>query len=54
MGQKDLAKFFPEQPMKANLPDREYFFSVINTIEPEYLSALVKHAQTQRNAPVNP
>ena len=54
MGQKDLAKFFPEQRTKADLPDREYFFSVINTIEPDYLSALVKHAQTQRNAPVNP
>ena len=54
MSQKDLAKFFPEQRTKADLPDREYFFSVINTIEPDYLSALVKHAQTQCNAPVNP
>ena len=54
MGQMDLAKFFPEQRTKADLPDREYVFSVINNIEPGYLSALVKHAQTQRNAPVIP
>lgn len=48
MTQKDLAKFFPEQRTKADLPDREYFFNIINTVEPEYLAALVKHAQNQR------
>ena len=46
MGNKDLAKFFPEQRTPADLPDRDYFFSVVNTVEPDYLSALVRHAQT--------
>ena len=50
MKTKALNKFFPEQQTPADLPDREYFFSVINTIEPEYLNALIRHAQNQRFA----
>lgn len=44
MAQADLAKFFPEQRTPADLPDRDYFFTVINTEEPGYLSSLIKHA----------
>jgi len=45
---KDLSKFFTEQRTSSDLPDREYFFNVINTVEPDYLASLVKHAQNQR------
>jgi hypothetical protein len=48
MANKDLAKFFPEQRTSSDLPDREYFFNVLNTVEPDYLGALIKHAQNQR------
>jgi hypothetical protein len=44
MGNKELAKFFPEQRTACDLPDREYFFNVINTVEPNYLQTLIKHA----------
>jgi len=48
MGQPDLAKFFPEQKTPADLPDREYFFNVINTADHAYLDAVIKHAQQLR------
>ena len=44
MKEKELAKFFPDQRTKADLPDREYFFNIVNTSDPDYLSALIKHA----------
>ena len=44
MKEKDLAKFFSEQRTKADLPDREYFFKIVNTSDPDYLLALIKHA----------
>ncbi len=48
MSNQELAKFFPEQKTVADLPDREYFFNVLNTIEPDYLSSLIRHAQGLR------
>ncbi len=48
MANTELARFFPPQRTLADLPDREYFFCVINTIAPEYLEQLIKHAQNQR------
>ena len=44
----DLGKFFPEQKTPANRPDREFFFNIINTVDPDYLSALIRHAQGLR------
>ena len=52
--EKEFAKFFPEQRTKADLPDREYFFNVINTTDPSYITALVKHAQELRFANKQP
>ena len=54
MAQASLAKFFPDQKTKADTPEREYFFNVINTAEPEYLAALIKHAQSLRFKGPNP
>ena len=54
MKEKELAKFFPDQRTKADLPDREFFFNVVNTSDPDYLSALIKHAHEQRFGAKNP
>lgn len=54
MSQASLAKFFPEQKTHADLPDREFFFNIINTTEPEYLAALIKHAHEVRLKGMNP
>ena len=50
MSQAELANFFPEQKTPADLPDREYFFNVINTADHDYLDAVIKHAQQLRFA----
>jgi hypothetical protein len=54
MANKDLARFFPEQRTICDLPDREYFFNVINTVEPNYLKTLIQHAQQLRFANKDP
>ena len=54
MKEKELSKFFPEQRTKADLPDREYFFNVVNTSDPDYLAALIKHAHDLRFGAKNP
>jgi hypothetical protein len=48
MAQASLAVFFPDIASEKHLPDREYFFNIINTIEPVYLDQLIRHAQTTR------
>ena len=48
MKQPDLAKFLPEQKTKADAPDRIYFFNILNTVEPDYVQSLMKHAQALR------
>ena len=35
------------------MPDREYMFNILNTIQPAYLRALVNHANEQRNSVSN-
>ena len=54
MAQPELAKFFPEQKTPADLPDREYFFNIINTAHHGYLNAVIKHAQDLRFAGKQP
>ena len=44
MKQPELAKFFPEQKSKADTPDRVYFFIILNTVDPDYVQSLLKHA----------
>ena len=44
----DLGKFFPEQKTPVNRPDREFFFNIINMVDLNYLSALIRHAQGLR------
>ena len=33
----DFAKYFPDKFPKGKGPPREYFFNVLNTLQPEYL-----------------
>ena len=37
-------KYFPDKLPKGRLPNRDYFFNVMNTVNTEYVSALIKHA----------
>ena len=40
----DFMKFFPDKLPKGRLPDRDYFFNVMNTVNHPYTSQLIRHA----------
>ena len=42
--------YFPNEFPKDRLPHREYFFTVLNTVYPEYLAKLITHANKMRFA----
>ena len=41
---RDFMKYFPDKLPKGRLPDRDYFFDIMNTVNPDYTSQLIKHA----------
>jgi hypothetical protein len=49
-GNGEFMRYFPDKFSKGRLPDRGYFFNVMNTVEQEYLQGLIKHANEMRNA----
>jgi len=44
----EYAKFFPENCTANTIPTREYFFNVMNTVAPEYITGIIEHAQKLR------
>ena len=50
--QKDaqFMKYMPDKLPRGRVPDREYFFNVLNTLKEGYLSSLIEHAIAQRNS----
>ena len=40
--------YFPDQLPRGRVPDREYFFNIMNTLMEEYTQAIIKHANEQR------
>ena len=44
----ELYCFFADHKEGRKLPSREYFFNVLNTVQPNYVSKIVKHAQSVR------
>jgi hypothetical protein len=42
--------YFPSKLSKNKVPDREYFFNVLNTFQNDYITQLIKHAHEQRNS----
>ena len=46
---EQFMKHFPTKMAKGRVPDREYFFNVLNTCQGNYLQQLITHAQKQRN-----
>ena len=50
---KKFMLYFPSKMAKGRVPDREYFFNILNTIQPAYLQNLIKHANEQRNSVMN-
>jgi hypothetical protein len=42
--------YFPSKLSKNKVPEREYFFNVLNTFQNDYITQLIKHAHEQRNS----
>lgn len=40
--------YFPDSYPAGKGPPREYFFNVLNTLQPEYLTQIMEHANRQR------
>ena len=40
----DFMKYFPDKMAKGRLPDRTYFWNVLNTYDNDYAEQLIKHA----------
>ena len=45
-----LMQYFPTKLPKGRVPDREYFYNMVNTHHPEFVQQLIMHANEQRNA----
>ena len=43
-------RYFPDKFPKGRVPDRGYFFNVLNTVEHNYLQDTIAHANEMRNA----
>ena len=41
---EDFSKCFPTKMPKNRVPDRDYFFNILNTFQPSYISLLIEHA----------
>ena len=44
----EFMKYFPSKLPKGRLPEREYFFNIMNSVRGEYTQRLIKHANEQR------
>ena len=45
-----VMQYFPDSFPQEKGPSREYFFTVLNTVHPDYLSKIIKHANKVRHA----
>ena len=46
-------KYFPQKLPKGRVPDREYFFNILNMLYPLYVQEIIRHANDQRNSVAN-
>ena len=40
--------YMPDPTLDGRLPEREYFWNVLNTLQTEYVQRLIEHANAQR------
>ncbi len=40
--------YLQDEYPKDRFPDRQYFFTVLNTVHPKYVSSVIAHANSQR------
>ena len=47
-GDEEVMRYLPDPTPDMRLPDRTYFFNILNTIKPEYMRSVVEHANNLR------
>jgi hypothetical protein len=45
---EEFMKYFPSKFPVGRLPDRKYFFNIMNTVMEEYVAHIIKHANNVR------
>ena len=45
---EEFMKFFPSKFPAGRLPDRSYFFNIMNTVMEDYVTQMIKHANKVR------
>ena len=45
---KEVMKYLPDPTPDMRLPDRKYFFNILNTVKPEYMKNVIEFANNQR------
>ena len=46
----ELMMYFPDKMAQNRLPDREYMFTILNTLKPDYVKKIILHASKMRNS----
>ena len=44
----EMMSYFPDKYPAGKAPPREYFFNILNTLQPDYLGEVMLHASKQR------
>ena len=44
-----IRRYLPAKLAKGRVPERDYFFNLVNTFHGDYLAELLQHANKQRN-----
>ena len=47
-GDEEVMRYLPDPTPDMRLPDRSYFFNILNTLKPEYMRSVVEHANNLR------
>ena len=47
-GDEEVMRYLPDPTPDKRLPDRTYFFNVMNTLKPEYMQNIIEHANNLR------
>ena len=45
---KEVMLYLPDPTEDGRLPDRKYFWNIVNTVDRIYVGKLIEHAQSQR------
>ena len=51
LGDSEVMQYLQDEYPKNRTPDRTYFFTILNTVHPQYMRDMIAHANNARYAP---